>query len=398
MLRPSFKPTMRKLALVAAAYRRWGRQVMAIIVKEWRQLLRDRALLSFVIFIFSLDILLAAGAPGFDLHMARLGVIDRDHSLAARDLIYRLRAPYFDVRAVVDDALVLERLLERGQLRAVLIIPHGFERTLVQARQPADLQLVIDASNSNLAYLVTSYSERIIGQWTAARQSPVAVATLRPGGLPQVRLQIHTRFNADLREPWFSTISELLTMITVASILLPAAALTREKERGTIEQLLVSPLTPLQIVSGKIIAMVVVTLLGSAVAIGVVMHGLLDVPFRGQVVLFFAMVALYAMTCAGLGILAATFARNSGQVGLIVLLLVMPIILLSGTWNYIESMPNWLQVLIELSPLHHFVPITYGILLKGADAAAIALPAVKMTLLGAGFLVLGVARFKRQFR
>ena len=136
---------------------------------------------------------------------------------------------------------------------------------------------------------------------------------------------IRDSFNADLREASFSTISELLTMLTVSAILLPAAALTREKERGTIEQLLVSPLTPLQIVGGKVIAMVVVTLLGSALAIGGVMHGLLGVPFRGQVALFFALVALYAMTCAGLGILAATFARSSGQVGLIVLLLVMPV-------------------------------------------------------------------------
>jgi ABC-2 type transport system permease protein len=378
--------------------RRWVRQVLAIVAKEWRQLLRDRALLAFVIFIFSLDILIAAGSADFDLRMARVGVIDRDHSLASRDLIYRLRAPYFDARAVADDATALERQFERGELRAVLTIPHGYERTLVGARQPAELQLVVDASSSNLGYLVASYTERIIARLVEGRLRAGAAPVAGPGGVPQIRLQAHTSFNADLRESWFSTISELLTMLTVAAILLPAAALTREKERGTIEQLLVSPLSPLQIVTGKVIAMVVVTLAGSAVAVGGVMHGLLGVPFRGQAALFFALVALYATTCAGLGILAATFARNSGQIGLIVLLLVMPIIMLSGTWNFVESMPDWLRALIELSPLRHFVTVAYGVLLKGADAATIALPTAKMVLLGAGFLALGVLRFRRQFR
>jgi ABC-2 type transport system permease protein len=213
-----------------------------------------------------------------------------------------------------------------------------------------------------------------------------------------VRLQARTRFNPTLRETWFATLSELITMVTVAAILLPAAALVREKERGTIEQLLVSPLTPLQIVLAKILAMTMVILLGTAVAVGGIMHAGLGVPFRGSALLFFAMVALYAMSASGLGMLAATFARNSGQIGLIVLLLVMPIIMLSGTWNLVESMPAWLQAAINLSPMRHFVDIAYGIVLKGADFTTIAAPAAKMTLLGAAFSAAGVLRFRRQFR
>lgn len=183
-----------------ARCRRWGRQVGAIVFKEWRQLLRDRAL-GFVVFIFSLDILIAAGAPDFDLRMARVGVIDRDHSRASRDPVYRLRAPYFETLAVVDDDLALQRQFERGELRAVLTVPHGFERALLRARLPADLQLVVDASSANLGYLVASYTERI-----ATR---LAEETLRPAGratLPQIRLQTHMRFNADLRESWLATI------------------------------------------------------------------------------------------------------------------------------------------------------------------------------------------------
>jgi len=133
----------------------------------------------------------------------------------------------------------------------------------------------------------------------------------------------------------------------------------REKERGTIEQLLVSPLSPLQIVLAKVLAMAGVVLIGSLVAVGLVMRVLLGVPIAGSAPLFFALVALYAMTASGLGIVAATYARSSGQVGLIVLLLVMPIIMLSGTWNLRESMPGWLQAAIYLSPLRYMVDIAY---------------------------------------
>jgi ABC-2 type transport system permease protein len=275
----------------------------------------------------------------------------------------------------------------------VLTVPHGFERALVRG-ETAQVQLVVEAADSNLGYLVASYTERILAP-LAAEYAPVRTTA---AALPEVRLQARYRFNPALTEAWYSTISELLTMITVASILLPAAALVREKERGTIEQLLVSPLSPLQIVLAKVVAMAGVVLAGSLVAVGLVMHGLLGVPFAGSPLLFFALVALYAMTASGLGIVAATFARSSGQVGLIVLLLVMPIVMLSGTWNLRESMPGWLQAAIYLSPLRYFVDIAYGVLLKGAGAAAVAAPAALMTLLGLAFLVLGTARFRRQFR
>ena len=384
---------MSRPAGLASGTGRWLRQVAALVIKEWRQLLRDSALAGFVVFIFSADILIAAGAPALDLQAAPVGLIDRDASTASRELAGRLRAPYFDVRAVADDEQQVARALERGQLRAVLIVPHGFERALVRG-ETAQVQLVVEAADSNLGYLVASYTERILAPLAAEFASPGATAET----LPEVRLQTRLRFNPALTEAWYSTISELLTMLTVASILLPAAALVREKERGTIEQLLVSPLSPLQIVLAKVLAMAGVVLTGSLVAVGLVMHVLLGVPIAGSAPLFFALVALYAMTASGLGIVAATYARSSGQVGLIVLLLVMPIIMLSGTWNLRESMPGWLQAAIYLSPLRYMVDIAYGVLLKGAGPAAVAKPAALMVLLGLAFLALGTARFRRQFR
>lgn len=377
--------------------RHWLRQVGALMVKEWRQLVRDRALFSYVIFIFSLDIIIAAGAPELDLRNAAIGVVDRDQSTASRDLSYRLRSPYYSVHALPDRDAELQRRLDHGELRAVLTILHGFEGALMTGKS-ADLQLLIDASNANLSYLLASYTERIVAPLAAEYAERRSAAGGHRDTWPEVRLQTRNRFNPAMREAWFTTIGELIAMVTVAAILLPAAALVREKERGTIEQLLVSPLTPLQIVLAKILAMTAVILLGTALAVGGIMHAWLGVPFRGSALLFFALVALYAMSTSGLGVLAATFARNSGQIGLIVLMLVTPIILLSGNWNLVESMPAWLRIAINLSPMRHFVDIAYGVLLKGADAWMIAAPAAKMALLGIVFSAAGVARFRRQFR
>ncbi|WP_164886907.1 ABC transporter permease [Piscinibacter defluvii] len=376
----------------------WLGQVGILVRKELLQIVRDRALLLFTVYIFTLDILLAAGNAGFDVRHAPIGIVDLDRSAASRELVYRFRAPHFEARPLNASPDAAGRLLDEGAIHALLEIGPGFERSL-QRGQEAPVQLVIDGSKATLGYLIESYGERILAQesagWAAARLAREGVDAR---SLPQVRLQPRTWYNADLRETWFATISELVTMMTVAAIFLPAAALIREKERGTIEQLLVSPLAPLQIVLAKVFAMTLVMLAGAAVAVGGIMVGLLDVPFRGSPVLFFALLALYAVTTSGLGIVAATFARNSGQVGLIVLLIVMPILFLSGSWNLVEGMPAWLRAGIELSPLRHFVPIAYGIVLRGTGLDAIWPSVVKMLALGTTLFAVGVWRFRRQFR
>ncbi|MDQ5925843.1 MAG: hypothetical protein QG554_785 [Pseudomonadota bacterium] len=377
--------------------RRWLTQVSALMTKEWKQLYRDRALLSFVIFIFTLDILLASGAPALDLKETPIGVIDRDHSSVSRELIYRLPAQQFSVVPLADQDKVVSRALERGELRGVLTIPHGFENDLLRAQSPA-LQLVVDASDANLGFLLSSYTERILLTLSSDIVGAQAAARGQPVVIPQIVTQPRTRFNPSLTEAWYATLSELLTMVTVACILLPAAALVREKERGTVEQLLVSPLSPLQIVLAKAFAMTSVVSLGSLVAVGVIMNQLVGVPFVGSPWVFFSLIALYAITSSGLGVLASTFARNSGQVGLIVVLLVMPIIMLSGTWSLRESMPLWLQNMVAFSPMTYFVDMAYGVLLKGSDLAALWPKALKMSLLGLAFWALGVFRFQRQFR
>ena len=388
---------MSRPARTLASVRVWLRQIAVLSLKEIRQLLRDRALFLYTVYIFTANIIIAAGGATNELRDAAVRVRDADQSVASRDLIYRFQQPRFRLAGEAGSAAEALRLLDEGEAQVILEIPSGFAESL-QRQQPAHVQALIDTSQANIGYLASSYAARIVarfsGDWAERN-------VIRAGGdlkqMPSIRNDLRVWYNPGLNDSWFNTISELLTMVTVACILLPAAAMIREKERGTLEQLLVSPLTPLQIMVSKLLSMMLVMLGGTTVAVFGIMVPFYGVPFVGSVPLFFALTALYAFTNAGLGLAAATFARNSAQVGLVVLLMVMPIVMLSGTWTPMESMPTWLRALMYLSPLRHYIEIAYGILLRGAGFGILWTSALPMAAIGAALFALGLARFRRQF-
>jgi ABC-2 type transport system permease protein len=381
-----------------APVRVWFEQLRVLVIKELKQLLKDRALFAYTVFIFTLDIVLAAGASSIELRHAPLAVHDLGHAAAGRDLMARFQPPYFRVDAQVHDAKDAAARLDRGEVRAVLALTADFDRDLAAGRQ-AQIQLLVDTAQANQGFLVASYAERITAEfgdeWSRRSLERQGVDARR---LPAILAAPRYEHNATLNETWFNTVSEWLTMLTIAAVVLPAAALVRERERGTVEQLLVAPLTPLQVVLSKVLAMVLVMLTGTAVAVFGVMHGVYGVPMRGDIGLFLAVTALFAMSCAGVGIVASGFARNSGQMSLIVILIVVPMIMLSGTWNMIESMPGWLQALTELSPLRHFVVLAYGLLIRGAPIDTLAPALASMLAIGSALLTVGVLQFRRQFR
>jgi ABC-2 type transport system permease protein len=193
------------------------------------------------------------------------------------------------------------------------------------------------------------------------------------------------------------SISELLTVITMLSMMLPAAAAVREKERGTIEQLAVSPLSSLQILLPKVISMGMVILLGVAVCLFLIIIPVFHVPFKGSIALFFAATALYVFTTSGIGLFIATISHSLGQVTMLVILLLMPIILLSGAWTPPEAMPPAIHWAMYISPLYYFNEMSYAILLKGAGVDILWDSLLGLTALGAVFFNFGVWRFRRQF-
>lgn len=380
------------------AQRIWWQQVLVLLIKEFRQLIRDRAIFAYIVFIFTLDILIAAGGPTMELTAADLVIRDADNSAASRALIYRFRPPYFEFAGSVAHPDHGLQRLDRGQASVFLDIPAGFSEALQSGEDTATAQLLVDTSKANIGYLASSYSARIgealNAEWAAQRLMRAGIGA---ESLPAIRAQRRIWFNPEINETWFYGLSEMLAMVTVACLLLPAAATVREKERGTLEQLLVSPLTAFQVMLSKVLAMVVVTFIGTAVSLLAIMAPVYGVPVQGSLILFFLVTALYAFTTAGLGLVAATFARNSGQVGMILMLIVPPIIMLSGIWTMLEGMPGWLRFLMNFSPLRHYIDVAYGILLRGAGMRLLWDSVAAMGLLGIVLFSIGLWRFRRQF-
>jgi len=373
----------------------WLDRIVAMTLKELKQLSRDPILLVVIGYFFTADIYIAGAGISIDLKNAPIAVIDRDHSAASRELIHRFRPPYFQLQGEIESGREAVRLLDRGEILAVIDIPEHFQRDLLAGRQVA-VQMQVDASNATLGTLATSYAARIVarfGQEMAAR----GAGMVRLERLPLVEDRQRVYYNPNQSDPWFMSISEMLMVITMLSLMLPAAAAVREKERGTIEQLAVSPLSPTQILLPKVLAMGLAVMGGVAASLFLIIEPIFQVPIKGSIPLFFLATALYVFASSGLGLFIATISRNLGQVVMLVILIMMPLLLLSGAWTPPEAMPTLLREAMHLSPLFYYTEMAYAILLKGAGLDILWKPMLQLALLGSVVFGFGVWRFRRQF-
>ncbi len=374
----------------------WLQRLFTMTIKELKQLSRDPILLVVIVYFFTADIYIAASGIRLDLRHASLAVLDHDRSATSRELIHRFQPPWFDLKGTVRDSRQALELLDTGKVLAVLDIPPNFERDLEHGRR-VPVQMRVDATNSMLGTLVTTYAAQIVARFSQEKAEALH-GRLKLETLPRVLDRHRVWYNPNQRDSWFIAISELLTVITMLSLLLPAAAAVREKERGTIEQLAVSPLTPAQILLPKVLSMGLVVLAGTAVSLFLMLRPAFDLPIKGSATLFFAVTALYVFATTGLGLFIATISRSLGQVVMLVILIMMPILLLSGAWTPPEAMPVFLRRAMALSPLSYFIEMAYGILLKGAGPRLLWDSILGLSLLGGLLFGFGVWRFRRQLR
>jgi ABC-2 type transport system permease protein len=381
---------------MGAQFYLWWSRLAAMTIKELLQLGRDGFLMFAIAFLFTVDIYMTRNVR-LELNHATVVVHDADHSEASRELIHRFRPPYFKLGGEILDARHGIRLLDQGQALMVLDIPSNFQQDLLRGK-PTDVQVMVDTSNTVLGSLAASYTAQIIGQYSfEAALERMGATEESLGNVPMIEDRHRVWYNPNQNDQWFIPISELLTVITILAIMLPAAAAVREKERGTIEQLLVSPLTPVQILLPKVIAMTLVILMGTAVSLFLVLDLVFRIPIKGSLPLFFAVTALYTIATSGLGLYIATMSRNLAQAAMLAILILMPMIFLSGAWTPPEAMPAGLRQAMYLSPLYYFIEMGYGILLKGAGLDVLRDSLLGLTLLGTTIFGLGVWRFKRQF-
>ena len=357
-------------------------------IKELWSLRRDPIMLVLIVYGFSLAIYLAGTAAPDGLSRAALAIVDEDDS----PLSARLAAAFYPPRFMPPVMIGLDQVdpgMDSGRHAFVLDIPPEFQRDVLAGRSPA-LQLSVDATRMSQAFTGSG----TIGQIALAEVDEF-VQRFRDDGSPPVDLALRARFNPNLTQAWFGSVMELIGMVTMASIILTGAALIREREHGTIEHLLVMPVTPAEIMLAKVWSMGLVVLMATGLSLATVVQGALQVPIEGSITLFLAGTALHLFATTSLGIFLATLARSMPQFGLLIVLVLLPLNMLSGGITPRESMPVLAQAVMTAAPTTHFVAASQAILYRGAGFAAVWPQFLLLAVIGLVLACLALARFRR---
>jgi len=369
----------------------------ALLRKEYLQFFRDKSLIYIVLYVFTIEIYLAGTGFNIEVRNYPTAIYDMDRTQWSLQLAEKFRLPYFRVDHLISTDAEMVDLLNRGVVSLVLVIPHGFARSLAQKNQAA-IQAVTDGTLSNTSLLALGYTDQIAADFAQELGQRLGTVNPKKENLqPQVVLKPRVLYNPNMKGEWFASLIELFSVITLVSLLLPAAAMVREKEYGTIEQLLVTPVRPVEIMSAKIISMASIVLTSSLFSLFLIIFPVFDLPWRGSLTLFFGATALYVFCATGFGMFIATICRNLPQTILLVIMIIAPILFLSGSWTPIEAMPPVLAVITYLSPLKHYLNIGYNILLKGAGLRALWPDFVNLSLIGFGLFALCALQFRRHF-
>nr|ART36522.1 C384 [uncultured bacterium] len=371
----------------------WGR-MSAMVIKEFRQLAGDLPILFILLWGFSGAVFIAGRAISMDINNYPVAVLDLSKSTESRELVARLRPPYFKVVAQLQGDAELTDALDRASASLGLVIPPTFARD-VQAGE-GRFQVISDGTQSQMATLAGGYITQLAGDYNIEllerRLGPSDRLLAR---LPQVDARPRVEFNPNITSAWFSSLLEMFNMITMISMLLTAAAMVREKENGTLEQLLVSPLRPAELFAAKIIPTVVVILLLSPLALFGIVGGVFGTPLRGSVLLFYAVSVLYVASVASLGIYIAMLARNLPQAMMMLFLIMFPMLFLSGATTPPESMAPWMRYATLISPMRYYIDFGYQVLFKGNGLAYVWHDILGMLVLGGLMFGFSVARFRR---
>jgi ABC-2 type transport system permease protein len=281
-----------------------------------------------------------------------------------------------------------------------LYIPPDFERDVLAGRSPT-VQLNVDATQMIQAYTGNAYIQTIVSSEIDAfvqhhrAGASAEYASQRFVERPPVDLALRVRFNPNLTRSWFGSVMEVINQVTLLSIILTGAALIREREHGTIEHLLVMPVTPFEIMTSKIWAMMLVVLIATSLSVALVVQGVLAVPIEGSLALFLAGTALHLFATTSMGIFMATIARSMPQFGMLVMLVLLPLQTLSGSYTPRESMPEVVQWVMLATPNTHFVMLAQAILYRGAGISAVWPQFLSLAVIGTAMFVPSLARFRK---
>lgn len=356
--------------------------------KELRSLQRDTVIVVLLIYSFTFSVYTMATGTSSEVHHASIAFVDEDRSTLSRQIAQAFYPPYFRAPQLIS-ADEVDPGMDQGRFMFVLDIPPRFEADVLAGRQP-EIQVNIDATAMSQASIGANYIASILSdEITRFVQGSNAEARRA------VNLVTRTAFNPNRTTSWFNSIVAIINQITTLTIILTGAALIRERERGTIEHLLVMPLTSWEIALAKVWANGLVILVAVTLSLVFVVQRLLSVPIAGSIPLYLGGTALYLFFATALGIFLGTIARSMAQFALLAILVVLVLQLLSGGSVPVESQPHWLQTLTFLFPSRHFVSFSQAIIYRGAGVAIVWPEFVLVTGLGLVCFLVSLGLFRR---
>jgi ABC-2 type transport system permease protein len=356
-------------------------------VKELRSFLHDFVLLALVAYAFSLAITLQARSNSQELHNASIAIVDEDHSVLSRRITHAFFPPLFQVPKLIAERDIIPSM-NGGKFTFVIDIPPDFERYVLAGYQPG-LQINVDATAMIQAGLGSGYAQQIVS-------TEIADFLSHAEGVPlsTVNLDVRIAFNSNLTTAWFSSVMGIINNISMLAIILGGAAVVREREHGTMDHLLVMPLTPFEIALSKVWANGLVIAVAVALSLYLVLRMMLGIPVAGSIPLFMVGVVIYLFFATAVGIFLGTVARSMPQLGLLYMLVFLPMNMLSGSNTPLESMPVWLARIMQVSPSTHFVAFAQSILYRGAGLDVVWPQFLAVGVIGALFFGLAILRFR----
>jgi len=357
-------------------------------IKELRSLLGDVVMVVFVVYAFTMAIYVQATGTSSEVNNASIAFVDEDGSALSKEVFNAFYPPRFKFPLHITAGEV-ERDMDKGLYMFVVVIPPKFEHDLRAGRNPG-VQVNIDATAMQQAGIGAGYIRNIINDRVSDYLKRTEVTAPQP-----VNLVIRKLFNPNSISSWFKSVVAIINQITLLTVVLTGAAVIREREHGTLEHLLVMPLTAFEIAMAKVWANSLVILVATAGSLYLIVDQALKVPFAGSVVLWFIGVVLYLFFATALGIFLGTISRSMAQFALLIILVALVLMLLSGGSTPVESQPKWLQYLTYFLPSRHFVSFSQVIIYRGGGMSAVWRQFLMVSAIGVAFFVYSLALFRK---
>ncbi|WP_353429655.1 ABC transporter permease [Paracoccus denitrificans] len=362
--------------------------IIWLIGKEIKSTLGDPVMVGLILWSFFFAVMMEARGAGDTVHNASIAIVDEDNSPLSRQIAGALMPPWFQTPLYMN-ANQAAAAMDRGDVMFTLNFPPDFGSDAIAGRAPV-AQLLADATAVSQAQLGSDYLRNIV-----ADESRVFLTGRSDAPVPDLDLELRRAFNPNGNPIWFKTLSSLLNQLSLLTIVLTGAAMLREREHGTIEHLMVMPLSPVEVALSKVLAVMLIVLVAFVGSLLVVVQGILGVPVAGSMPLLVMGAAVYLWAAAAIGMLLGTLARSMAQFALLIVMTIIPIIMLSGGFSAIESQPDAVRRLTMLLPSRHFLAFAKAVAFRGAGLAAVWMQLALMISLGAAFFAASLVLFRR---